>query len=331
MKTLLKLAATALLSWAVAAPALALPPANLCITAQGQPFSLVLDGQLITRPVARQVRLGLLAPGQHWAELSLPTPYGPPVRLRTTLWLQPSLETNYVLVLRPYGPQLRQVALVPLGPRGYGAPGGYYGPGAAPYGQAPGGYYGPGAPPTAGQGSYGYPGPGYDPRGSYPSQQPGTYAAPTPPLNYPNQAYPGTEAAPRTPAPAYPGGGYGAGQNGYPDDPTGDNDEYSGSETTTSQPLAPAEVANLSQDLRERTTDEERLRAATETLTSRSLRADELTALLRTLTYDATRIELARFGYAHVSDPQNFSRVYAAFQYRANVCALQQALGLPQN
>ncbi|WP_223653369.1 DUF4476 domain-containing protein [Hymenobacter psoromatis] len=325
MKTLLKLAATFLLLGVTAAPALAAPPANLRITAeQGQPFSLVLDGQLITRPVARQIRVGLLAPGQHWAELSVPTPYGPPIRLRTTIWLQPGLETDYVLLLRPYGPQLRQVALVPLGQSGYGAPGGYYGQGQQP---------------APGQGGYNYPAPGYDPSagqgqpGSYPgpSSQSGPYSAPTPPLNYPPNGYPNNEPAPRSQAPAYPGGGNGAAPGGYSDDTAGANGEYPGATANDLQPLAPADVANLGQDLRQRTTDEERLRTATEALAQSSLRADDLTTLLRTLTYDATRIELARFGYAHVSDPQNFSRVYAAFQYRANVRALQQALGLPQN
>ena len=335
MKTLLKLAAACLLSGVIVAPALAAPPANLSITAeQGQPFSLVLDGQLMTRPVARQIRVGLLAPGQHWAELIVPTPYGPPMRLGTTIWLRPGLETDYILLLRPYGPQLRQVALVPLAPRGYEAPGGYYGQGNAPDGQGPGGYDGQGQQPAPSQGGYHYPAPGYDPYAGQgqpsaypgPNPQPGTYAAPTPPNGYPNNG-----PAPRNQAPAYPGGSNGAAPGGYPNDTAGANGEYPGAGANDLQPLAPADVASLSQDLRQRTTDEERLRTATEALAQSSLRADDLTTLLRTLTYDATRIELARFGYAHVSDPQNFNRVYAAFQYRANVRALQQALGLPQN
>lgn len=323
MKTLFKLAATALLAWVLAVPASAAPPANLSITAErGQPFSLVLDGRLLTRPVAPQVRVGLLLPGRHWADFSVPTAYGPPLRFRTELWLQPGLETDYVLVLRPYGPQLRQVGVVPLGRPGYGR-GGYYGQGSAPYGNGQGGYYGNAQPPLPNQGGYnnGTYAPGYDPRGGYPSQgQPQGYPAPT----YPGQQQPGY------PTPSTPGGYDNAPNSGYPN-ARRDGGNYNGEEAVAGdfRPFEPGELNELAQDLRQRPTDAERLRTATQALDQSSLRAEELTTLMQTFTHDESRIELARFGYAHVSDPQNFSQVYRALQFKSSIRALRQAVGLP--
>lgn len=343
MKTFLALAASALLAWVIAAPVMAAPPANLSITAErGQPFSLVLDGRLLTNPVARQIRVGLLLPGRHWAEISVPTGYGPPLRMRTIVWLQPGAETSYVLLLRPYGPQLRQVGVGPVGQPGYGYgnQGGYYGQGQGGYygqgqpsggyydqNQAPapsqGGYYGQGQAPAPGQGGYSSQG-GYDPRATYPGgNQPGSYPAPAP-----NQqgGYP---------APTQPGGyDQNNGQGGYNNAPgayPNDGSYPAPAGAAALPPLAPADVAELAQDLRQRPTDAERLRTATDALAESSLRADELAELVKTFTHDESRIELGRFGYAHVSDPQNFERVYEALQFPASVRALRQAIGQPRN
>jgi hypothetical protein len=314
MKTSFKLAATALLAWVLAAPAFAAPPANLSITAErGQPFSLVLDGRLLTRPVAPQVRVGLLLPGRHWAEFSVPTAYGPPLRFRTELWLQPGLETDYVLVLRPYGPQLRQVGVVPLGRAGYGG-GGYYGQG---------GYYG-NAQPLPNQSGYnnGAYDPGYDPRNSYPSPNQGQQQG------YPVPTYPRQQQG--YPAPAAPSGYNNAPAPGYPDN-TRTDDGYNAEpdEAGNFRPFEPGELNELAQDLRQRPTDAERLRTATQALDQSSLSAGDLTTLMQTFTHDESRIELARFGYAHVSDPQNFSQVYRALQFKSSIRALRQAVGLP--
>lgn len=315
MQTLLKLTAAALLAWATAAPAAAAPPpANLNIVAErGQPFSLVLDGRVLTRPVARQVHVDLLMPGRHFAEFSLPAPYGPPLRYRTAVWLQPGLETSFVLQLRPYGPQLRQVDAVPVGRPGYGQ-GGYYGPGTGPYGGG-GGYPGGGQLPAPGpNGGYGYDdghnAPGYDPRGTYPgNEQPGPYPAPTPTPVYPGNNGGGNYPVPPT---TNPSGGY-----------------YPGSGVVTNlRPLTPSEAAGLTQALRQQAFDDNRLPIVKQALAQSSLRADELAALVRTLTYDKSQVELASFGYAHVSDPQNFYRVYDALTFKTSVRDVQQAIGV---
>lgn len=279
----------------------------------------------------------MLAPGRHWAEFSVPTGYGPPLRFRTQVWLQPGLETDYVLVMRPYGPQLRQVGLVPLAGPGYGR-GGYYGPGNVPYGAGPGGYAQP-LPPQGGYGNGQYD-PNYDPRGGYPGQgQAQPYPAPTPTPTYPGrqpQTYPApgpgqAQGYPApSPAPTYPGGYNNAPGAPYPDEATSSGYPNQNNAAYL-RPFEPDEIAGLAQNLRQRSTDAERLRTATQALDQSSLRADELAELMHTFSYDESRIELARFGYAHLSDPQDFSRVYDALQFKSSIRTLRQAVGLPQD
>lgn len=307
MKTLFTLAATALLTWS-AAVACAAPPANVNFSAiRGLAFGLALDGRPLTWPVARQVHVDRLRPGQHWADFSLPTPYGPPLRFRTALWLEPGLETSYVLVVRPgYGPQLRQVSVVPLyGPRrGYGGSG--YPPQAQPLPQ-------PGRPYGGEQGGY-Y---GGNPDGSYP--------APTPYGG--NQGGYGNSPAP---APAYPRG-YGQGKEPAPSPDPNAGGYYPGpANGNYLRPLPPADVQDLAQALRDRPFDDARLPLVKQALAQGTVRADELAELIGILTFDKSRIDLAEYGYARVSDPQNFYRVYDALRYPSSVREVQQALGLAQ-
>ena len=335
MKTLRLLAATALLSWLGAATVAATPPAPPAnanfVSERGVAFGLLLDGQPLTRPVARQVHVDRLAPGQHWADFSVPTPYGPPLRFRTSVWLAPGLETSYVLVLRPSGPRLRQVGAVPLTGPAYGPGAGYNGGGypppvpGAPLGNGPGGYYGnqsnnqpyPNNQPYSNNQPY----PNNAPYGSYPAPGTGGNAAPAP-----GPGYPGGYGTP-APGAGYPGG-YGP---GTAPDPNGGGYNPNAPTGGYLYPLPPAEVQNLVQALRSRPFDEERLPIVKQALTQSSVRADDLAELLTTLTFDRGRIELAEYGYAHLSDPQNFYRVYDVLRYPSSIREVQQALGLPQN
>jgi len=321
MKKLFTLAAAALLTWVALAPVAAAPsalPANATfVSERGQVFSLALDGRPLMRTVAQQVRVARLVPGQHWADFSVPTRYGPPLRFRTAVWLAPGLETNYVLVLRPgYGPQLRQLGAVPLGRPVYGPQGGYPGGGyrgypqpqqaPTPYDNVPDGYDEDeeAGPPT-------YPAPGYGnvPYGNDPRNRNGN--------GYGNNG-----------APNYPGGGYNP--NNTPGPPNGGY--YPGpANGSYLRPLPPADVQGLTEALRNRSFDDARLPLVKQALVQSTVRADELAQLINTLAFDKSRIELAEYGYAHVSDPQNFYRVYDALRYPSSIREVQQALGLPQN
>lgn len=319
MKTLYALATTLLLSWlgtttvAAAPPA---PPANANFASErGLVFGLRLDGQPLTRPVARQVHVDRLAPGQHWVDFSLPTPYGPPLRFRTQVWLEPGLETSYVLVLRPgFGPQLRQVGAVPVAGPAYGPNSGYPGGSYQPYN----GSYSPGTSPAPNPGGYygGQP----NNAGNYPGNAPyGNAPGPNPAGGYDSPAT----------APA-PNGGY---PGGYPSNPDPNGDGYypNAGASNYLYPLPPADVQNLAQALRNQPFDDQRLPTAKQALAQSTVRADELAELLNTMSFNRSRVDLAKYGYAHLSDPQNFYRVYDALQYPSSIREVQQALGLPQN
>jgi len=305
MKALFTYCLASLLGFAGARPAqAATPPVVVNFSVErGQAFSLLLDGQTVTRPTAQQVHLDNVAPGEHQVELSLATASrSRSQRVRATVWLEEGLETSFVLTQRPgYGWQLRQVSTTALPGYGYADQPGTYGqptdPGYADQldGNAPassGGY-----PPTAGPaGGYpagtGYPPaggtPGYPPAGSYPT--PGNYPAPG---NYP------------TP------GGYST-PGGYP------------------QPLSRQDAADLVRTLRQYSFDDKRLPLFYQAVGRTYVRADDLAAMVRTLTFSESQQKAAEFGYAHLVDPQNFHRVLAALTFPTDASRVLDHLGLPR-
>jgi hypothetical protein len=136
MKKTLLLALACFLS--AVAPVLAAPLANASFASErGVPFGLVLDGRPLTRGPVRQLRVEQLAPGLHWADFTLPAgPRGGAVRLRSKVWLEPGLETRFVLVTRAGRvPQLRQAGAVALYEPGPGLPAPGYGSGNGQYDQ----------------------------------------------------------------------------------------------------------------------------------------------------------------------------------------------------
>ncbi|WP_201978018.1 DUF4476 domain-containing protein [Hymenobacter rubidus] len=332
MKKALLLALAGLFS--AVAPALAYPPvpANVNFTSErGVPFGLVLDGQPMTRGLTRQVHMEQLMPGQHWADFTLPAAYGRAVRFRSRVWLEPGLETTFVLVSRPGWPiSLQQAGAVSL-----------YGPGRG-YGQ---GYYNGGprynSPVPYGQGGYDANAPyggGYDPNYN---------AAPSPPApnggyngngGYNNGGYGNNPAGPNgtygTP-PNSPNGTYGTNPNGpsgnYPPNPNTANTPngggyYPNPAASNYRALAPQDLNALVQTVQQRISEVSKLNAAKDGLNQRSLRADDLSRLLRTLSSESCRIELAKFAYTHVSDPENFNRVYDAFETEDGARAVEQAV-----
>ena len=291
MKKALLLALAASLS--AVAPALAHGPAPANVnfaSERGVPFGLVLDGRLLTRGVARQVHVDRLMPGAHWADFSVPTAYGGAVRFRSRVWLEPGLETTFVLIARPGRPlSLRQVNAVALyGPgRGYGNGNGY-GNGGPRYN----------SPAPYGQGNYSPNGP------AYPQQ----------------------------------GGGYDDG-NGYDDDDGyGDNrgntpggaGYYPGSATSSYRTMPPPEVDGLVQAVRQQRFESEKLSTAKAALDQTALPTDALKRLLLTLDFEASRVELAKFAYPHVTDPQNFNRVYQTFNFESSKRDVERAVSTPE-
>ena len=84
--------------------------------------------------------------------------------------------------------------------------------------------------------------------------------------------------------PGQPGSAPGTNPGGYPAPGGG---YYPGSTTSTNlRPLSPAEATNLTQALRQRPFDDERLSIAKQALGQSSVRADDLADLLKTLSFD---------------------------------------------
>ncbi|MCC3155405.1 DUF4476 domain-containing protein [Hymenobacter sp. BT770] len=304
MKKALLLALAGLL--AAVAPALAYPPAPANVnfsSERGVPFGLVLDGRPITRGMARQVHVEQLGPGLHWADFTVPTAYGGAVRFRSRVWLEPGLETTFVLITRPGRPlDLRQVTAVPL-----------YGPGR--------GYYNDGR----NGGRYNSPAP-YGQGGSYPNN------------GYPNNSYPnngGNQNNGGNPNNgSYPNNGnnqnngYGNTPGGYDNSPNPNGGgSYPNSAANNYRTMAPQEVDALVQAVQQRPFEASKLSMAKEALAQSSIQTDDLKRLLRSIQFESARVELAKFAYSHVVDPQNFSRVYDAFDFDASVREVQQAVG----
>ncbi|UYZ62179.1 DUF4476 domain-containing protein [Hymenobacter weizhouensis] len=95
---------------------------------RGIPFYLSIDGYPLTPGGTRQVRLDRLRPGLHWAEFVIPVSYGRNINYRTKIFLDPGLETSYVLLTRNgFPPELRKISAMPI------QRGGYYGGPRGPY------------------------------------------------------------------------------------------------------------------------------------------------------------------------------------------------------
>lgn len=144
--------------------------------------------------------------------------------------------------------------------------------------------------------------------------QPGTYSQPAPPDPAYQNSPAGLPTGPSYPpvtGPAYPpaAGGYPAGP-GYP------------------LPFSSPEVADLVQALKRCSFDDKRLPIFYQAMARASVRADDLAAMVRTMTFSESQKQVATFGYAHLADPQNFQRVLAALTFATDASAVLDNLGL---
>ncbi|SHK13667.1 DUF4476 domain-containing protein [Hymenobacter psychrotolerans] len=236
-------------------------PATVTFTSErGVPFTLRFDGRPLTRGGVRQVYIDRLVAGTHTAEFLIPTANGRAISYRTRVFLDPGLETSFVLLTRPgRAPELRKVAAVPLrGVYGPATPGGYYG--NAPGGYEPGGYD-PG-------------GPGYGNGGYHNGGQPGGY--------------------------------------GY------------------TRQMAPQDVDALRAAVRRQAFDNEKLPLLQQALSETTIQADDLVVLMKELSFESSRLDLAKFGAARVADRQNLYRLNEGFTFSATAREFQQYLAQPQ-
>lgn len=247
-------------------------PANMNITSErGVPFNLRFDGRALTRGGARQVHLNRIAPGVHWAEFLIPVGYGRSISYRTRVFLDPGLETSFVLLTRPgRSPELRKVAAVPVR-GGYGS----------------GGY---------GNGGYGNT-QGHDDDDDDDDDDDGEpyYGNNQPPVGSPNGGYPN-------------GGG------------------YPGSSVSYNRVMSPAEAESLVAAVHRQSFDKDKLPMARLALSETGLRAEDLTRLMKELSFEDSKMELAKYGSSRVVDRQNLYRLNEGFTFSHSASELQEYL-----
>ena len=81
----------------------------------------------------------------------------------------------------------------------------------------------------------------------------------------------------------------------------------------------------LVQAVRQQRFEAGKLSTAKTALNQTALPTDDLKRLLLTLDFEASRVELAKFAYPHVTDPQNFTRVYETLTFEASKRDVEQA------
>jgi hypothetical protein len=144
--------------------------------------------------------------------------------------------------------------------------------------------------------------------------QPGTYSQPAPTAPAYADAPTGSPTGPSYPpvaAPAYPPAlGYSAPVPTYP------------------APFSSPDVADLVQALKQCSFDDKRLPIFYQAMSRAYVRADDLAAMVRTMTYSDSQQQVATFGYAHLNDPQNFQHVLAALTFSTDASSVLDKLGL---
>lgn len=153
--------------------------------------------------------------------------------------------------------------------------------------------------------------PGYN---EQPSNAPGAYP-PTAGPGYPAGPNPGYPASPSYPP---------AGRPGYP--PAAGYPAPGG----YLLPLGRQDAADLVRALRECSFDDKRLPIFYQAVGRAYLRSDDLAAMVQTMRFSEAQQKAAEFGYAHLTDPQNFHRVLAALTFPTDARLVLEHLGLPR-
>ncbi|HAA21138.1 MAG TPA: hypothetical protein DCP28_21140, partial [Cytophagales bacterium] len=125
-------------------------------------------------------------------------------------------------------------------------------------------------------------------------------------------------------------GGYGYGNTGgyYGNNPTcPPQGGYGAAWTMTTR-----EVRQIGFAMDNQAFDEDKLRVARRTIgnSNRTILSADLRILLNRFAFDRHRLQLAKFAYERVADPQNFYLVYNSFVYASSYQELDHFLGYNQ-
>ncbi|QJX46858.1 DUF4476 domain-containing protein [Hymenobacter taeanensis] len=88
--------------------------------------------------------------------------------------------------------------------------------------------------------------------------------------------------------------------------------------------MSPQDVSQLMQAVQRQSFDDYKLPILRDALRESAIESEDLRQLLSTLTFDRNRVELAKYAYPRVADPQRFYQVYEAFDFQGSVQELQR-------
>ena len=94
--------------------------------------------------------------------------------------------------------------------------------------------------------------------------------------------------------------------------------------------MSPAESADLVRALRACSFDDRRLPLAEQALSRSYLRSEQLADIVQTMSFGKSQKQVAKLGYAHLSDPHNFHLVLNAFTFQTDASQVLTELGLPR-
>jgi|SRR5919202_1525207 hypothetical protein len=102
-----------------------------------------------------------------------------------------------------------------------------------------------------------------------------------------------------------------------------DRPSSTGVESKGISQILPEDFERLQAALAKEDFDDKRVELMRIALSKRMLSADQLTELLKEFSFDKQRIEAAKFGWSHLTDPANFYQVFGAFTFSSSVNELK--------
>lgn len=95
-------------------------------------------------------------------------------------------------------------------------------------------------------------------------------------------------------------------------------------EKCTAPSFSPSDFQEVLEQAKSRSFESARLSYVIEVIQKNCLLVEQLDQLLQLFTFDNTRVEIARFAYSHLVDPENFEKLYQRFTLDASIEQLEQ-------
>ncbi|UOQ66107.1 DUF4476 domain-containing protein [Hymenobacter volaticus] len=90
--------------------------------------------------------------------------------------------------------------------------------------------------------------------------------------------------------------------------------------------MSPQDVDGLVNALHRQSFDKDRMPIAQQALSESSIRAEDLARLMKELSFEDSKLELAKYGSSRVTDRQNLYRLNDAFTFSGSASKLQEYL-----